>query len=167
MLLPAMMLVTDCGCWHCAWLAACLARVHTATGLLHFPGRRTLPTSHPPRPPHTCTHAAQGLGVQPVAFLRLPSFALYWLLKRMAGSPRARERLWSQQYTDNGTTVADHTIAILLGLVGGACVLSCVLRARCNINDGTMVADHTIAILLGLVGAETVCSLARWRASER
>ncbi len=116
----AVVVIVVLGCWYFALLPKCLLPPFLELLVCY-----TLQANHAPLHfprPHTCRRAAQGLGVQPVAFLRLPSFALYWLLKRMAGSPRARERLWSQQYTDNGTTVADHTIAILLGLVGGACV---------------------------------------------
>ncbi|GLC42966.1 hypothetical protein PLESTB_000281900 [Pleodorina starrii] len=57
-----------------------------------------------------------GLGVKSFAFIRLPNFILFWILSKFAGSPRARQRMWMYQYTDNGTTVVDHTIAMLLGL---------------------------------------------------
>ena len=42
---------------------------------------------------------------------------IFWLLSKFAGSPRARQRMWMYQYTDNGTTVVDHTIVVLIGLV--------------------------------------------------
>ncbi|KAG2426171.1 hypothetical protein HXX76_013152 [Chlamydomonas incerta] len=58
-----------------------------------------------------------GLSVKSLAFLRLPGFVIFWLLSKFAGSPRARQRLWMFQYTDNGTTVVDHTIVVLIGLV--------------------------------------------------
>ncbi|KAG2435994.1 hypothetical protein HYH02_011707 [Chlamydomonas schloesseri] len=57
-----------------------------------------------------------GLSVKSLAFLRLPGFVIFWLLSKFAGSPRARQRMWMYQYTDNGTTVVDHTIVILIGL---------------------------------------------------
>ena len=62
----------------------------------------------------------QGLFVKSLAFLRLPGFVIFWLLSKFAGSPRARQRLWMYQYTDSGTTVVDHGMTVLLGLVGGA-----------------------------------------------
>ncbi|KAG2435998.1 hypothetical protein HYH02_011711 [Chlamydomonas schloesseri] len=58
-----------------------------------------------------------GLFVKSLAFLRLPGFVIFWLLSKFAGSPLARRRLWMYQYTDNGTTVVDHCITMLLGLV--------------------------------------------------
>ncbi|KAG2482060.1 hypothetical protein HYH03_018986 [Edaphochlamys debaryana] len=57
-----------------------------------------------------------GLGAKSIAFLRLPAFAVFWVLSRFAGSPRAKQRLWMFQYTDYGTTTVDHTITVLLGL---------------------------------------------------
>ncbi|KXZ47792.1 hypothetical protein GPECTOR_33g674 [Gonium pectorale] len=57
-----------------------------------------------------------GMGVKALSFLRLVGFIIYYLLHTFAGSPRARQRLWMYQYTNNGTTVVDHTIAILIGL---------------------------------------------------
>ncbi|GIL80074.1 hypothetical protein Vretimale_12911 [Volvox reticuliferus] len=57
-----------------------------------------------------------GLGVKSMAFIRLPNFVIFWVLSKFAGSPRARQRMWMYQYTSNGTTVVDHTIALLLGL---------------------------------------------------
>ncbi|PNW79626.1 hypothetical protein CHLRE_08g360564v5 [Chlamydomonas reinhardtii] len=58
-----------------------------------------------------------GLFVKSLAFLRLPGFVIFWLLSKFAGSPRARQRLWMYQYTDSGTTVVDHGMTVLLGLV--------------------------------------------------
>ncbi|KAG2494790.1 hypothetical protein HYH03_007033 [Edaphochlamys debaryana] len=58
-----------------------------------------------------------GMGTNSIAFLRPIDLGLFWLLSRFAGSPRAARRLWSEQHTDCGTTVVDHTMAILLGLV--------------------------------------------------
>ncbi|KAG2426181.1 hypothetical protein HXX76_013162 [Chlamydomonas incerta] len=58
-----------------------------------------------------------GLFVKSLGFLRLPGFVIFWLLSKFAGSPRARRRLWMFQYTDNGTTVVDHCMTILLVLV--------------------------------------------------
>lgn len=60
---------------------------------------------------------SQGLGVKSLQFIRLPAFVIFWLLSRFAGSPRARQRIWMYQYTNNGTTVVDHTIALLIGTV--------------------------------------------------
>ncbi|GLC42964.1 hypothetical protein PLESTB_000282200 [Pleodorina starrii] len=57
-----------------------------------------------------------GLGVKSLAFIRLPGFVIFWILSKFAGSPRARQRMWMYQYTDNGTTVVDHTITLLIGL---------------------------------------------------
>ncbi|KAG2482061.1 hypothetical protein HYH03_018987 [Edaphochlamys debaryana] len=58
-----------------------------------------------------------GLGAKSLAFIRAPAFAIFWVLSKFAGSPRARQRMWMYQYTDNGTNVPEHTLAILLGLV--------------------------------------------------
>ncbi len=57
------------------------------------------------------------MGVNAIRFLRLPGFIIYYILYTFAGSPRARQRLWMNQYTNNGTTVVDHTIAMVIGLV--------------------------------------------------
>ncbi|GFR49707.1 hypothetical protein Agub_g11860 [Astrephomene gubernaculifera] len=57
-----------------------------------------------------------GLSVKAIAFFRPPAFILFWVLSRFAGSPRARQRIWMYQYTDNGTTVVDHTIAMMIGM---------------------------------------------------
>ncbi|EFJ43788.1 ERD4-related membrane protein [Volvox carteri f. nagariensis] len=57
-----------------------------------------------------------GLGVKSFAFIRLPNFVIYWILSKFAGSPAARQRMWMFQWTNNGTTVVDHTIAMMLGL---------------------------------------------------
>jgi hypothetical protein len=97
------------------------------------------------------------------------AFVIFWILSKFAGSPRARKRLWMYQYTDNGTTVVDHTIAMLLGLVsqgpGGTsfCLSVCL----------TCSLLHTwppIAILLGLMQralAPVVCaSICMRRAPE-
>ncbi|KXZ47791.1 hypothetical protein GPECTOR_33g673 [Gonium pectorale] len=56
-----------------------------------------------------------GLAVKSIAFIRLPNFIIFWILSKFAGSPRARQRMWMYQYTNNGTTVVDHTIALLIG----------------------------------------------------
>ncbi|KAG2489802.1 hypothetical protein HYH03_011751 [Edaphochlamys debaryana] len=58
-----------------------------------------------------------GMGAKSLAFIRAPQFAIFWVLSKFAGSPRARMRKWTYQYTDAGSNVPDHTLAILLGLV--------------------------------------------------
>ena len=55
--------------------------------------------------------------VKTLQFVRLPGFVIYWLLNALAGSPRAKDRLWMFQYTDFGRTVAEHTTAMLIGIV--------------------------------------------------
>ncbi|KAG2426182.1 hypothetical protein HXX76_013163 [Chlamydomonas incerta] len=58
-----------------------------------------------------------GLSVRSILFVRLPDFCVFWVLSKFAGSPRARERMWMNQFQFYGKTVPDHTIAMLLGLV--------------------------------------------------
>eukprot|EP00198_Chlamydomonas_reinhardtii_P012975 XP_001702312.1 ERD4-related membrane protein [Chlamydomonas reinhardtii] len=58
-----------------------------------------------------------GMFVKTLQFVRLPGFVIYWLLNALAGSPRAKDRLWMFQYTDFGRTVAEHTTAMLIGIV--------------------------------------------------
>ena len=53
-----------------------------------------------------------------IQFVRLSDFVVFWILSKFAGSPRARERMWMNQVQFYGKTVPDHTIAMLLGLVG-------------------------------------------------
>ncbi|GIL54580.1 hypothetical protein Vafri_10327, partial [Volvox africanus] len=69
-----------------------------------------------------------GLGAKSMSFIRLPNFVIFWILSKFAGSPRARQRMWMYQYTSNGTTVVDHTIALLLGLT-----FSCINPIVCPV----------------------------------
>lgn len=55
-----------------------------------------------------------------LAFLRIPNLIIYSLLSRFAATPRAKARLWADQFTTYGKTVVDQTIVILLGLVYSA-----------------------------------------------
>ncbi|KAG2424686.1 hypothetical protein HXX76_014262 [Chlamydomonas incerta] len=58
-----------------------------------------------------------GMAVRSILFVRLPDFVIFWFMSKFAGSPRARERMWMNQFQFYGRTVPDHTIAMLLGLV--------------------------------------------------
>ncbi|KAG2435993.1 hypothetical protein HYH02_011706 [Chlamydomonas schloesseri] len=64
-----------------------------------------------------CYLFTTGMFVKTLAFVRVPQFAIYWLLFALVGSPRARDRLWMYCYVDFGRTVAEHTMAMLLGIV--------------------------------------------------
>ncbi|KAG1660006.1 hypothetical protein FOA52_009826 [Chlamydomonas sp. UWO 241] len=56
--------------------------------------------------------------IKPISALRPIGVAQQWLLSCMAGSPRALERIWREQYTEVGSLACgDHLITILLGLV--------------------------------------------------
>ncbi|KAL6760771.1 hypothetical protein V8C86DRAFT_1039267 [Haematococcus lacustris] len=58
-----------------------------------------------------------GIGKAGIKHLRLPGLVIFWLLSKMASTPRARARLWADQYTTYGPNVPGYTIAFLLGLV--------------------------------------------------
>ncbi|KAG2426170.1 hypothetical protein HXX76_013151 [Chlamydomonas incerta] len=58
-----------------------------------------------------------GMFVKTLAFVRVPGFVIYWLMFALVGSPRAKDRLWMYQYVDFGRTVAEHTTAMLIGIV--------------------------------------------------
>jgi hypothetical protein len=49
--------------------------------------------------------------------LRAVGLVVFWILSALAGTPRAKLRVWSKQYIKFGDQVADHTMAIMLGLV--------------------------------------------------
>ncbi|KAK9845039.1 hypothetical protein WJX74_009951 [Apatococcus lobatus] len=73
----------------------------------------------------------QALLASPIQFLRLFALLIYWLLTVMAGTERAKRRVWSQQSLLYGPYVPDHTIIILLGIVFCCvnpllCVAACV-----------------------------------------
>lgn len=62
-----------------------------------------------------------GVGGKSIAFLRLIGLAQFLLFTKLSKSKTARDRLWSEQYTNCGSSVSDHTMTILLG-VAFACV---------------------------------------------
>jgi len=56
-------------------------------------------------------------GTASIGFLRVVGLVLLWLFTWLAGGPKVRERLVTEQYTSCGTSVVGHTMVILLGIV--------------------------------------------------
>jgi DNA-directed RNA polymerase III subunit RPC2 len=48
--------------------------------------------------------------------LRIVGLVLYFLFMKLAGTEKARYRLWAKQNYEFGTNVANHTMTLLLGL---------------------------------------------------
>ncbi|GFH18492.1 uncharacterized protein HaLaN_15309 [Haematococcus lacustris] len=84
-----------------------------------------------------------GIGKAGIKHLRLPGLVIFWLLSKMASTPRARARLWADQYTTYGPNVPGYTIAFLLGLV------------YCNINP--IIAPVVLLYMTFSVISESCC----------
>jgi DNA-directed RNA polymerase III subunit RPC2 len=48
--------------------------------------------------------------------LRIVGLVLYFVFMKLAGTEKARYRLWAKQNYEFGTNVANHTMTLLLGL---------------------------------------------------
>ncbi|MEW5318377.1 MAG: hypothetical protein WDW38_009602 [Sanguina aurantia] len=57
--------------------------------------------------------------------LNIIGLAIFWVLSLLAGSPKARERVWGEQFTTLGKTIVSHTMTILFGLV--FCVINPII----------------------------------------
>jgi hypothetical protein len=53
---------------------------------------------------------------RPLSILRIVPLVLFWVKSKLAGTERAKARLWQDQKASYGARVADDTIAILMGL---------------------------------------------------
>jgi hypothetical protein len=58
----------------------------------------------------------QSLGLGMVSLLRLVPLVIFIVMSKLAGTERAKYRLWAKQPFWFGPYVANHTITILLGL---------------------------------------------------
>ncbi|KIY93558.1 hypothetical protein MNEG_14404 [Monoraphidium neglectum] len=60
---------------------------------------------------HACDALSNGFGI-----LRLVPLVIYFIKDKLAGTEKAKYRLWAKQDHTFGTYVADHSLVILLGL---------------------------------------------------
>lgn len=71
--------------------------------------------------PQACTFFVTyiwvNIGTMPIGFIRIVGLVLMWVFMWLAGSPRARDRVFQEQYTNYGTSVTGHTMVILLGII--------------------------------------------------
>ncbi|GFH18694.1 uncharacterized protein HaLaN_15542 [Haematococcus lacustris] len=82
-----------------------------------------------------------GIGKAGIKHLRLPGLVIFWLLSKMASTPRARARLWADQYTTYGPNVPGYTIAPFITL---AFHVSCLVLFN---RPWTVMSAHDAAML--------------------
>lgn len=61
----------------------------------------------------------QGFFSGPITFLKLPKLVILWLLTKLAGTERAKNRVWQQQILTFGSNIPRHSIVLFLGLIFG------------------------------------------------